>query len=387
MAGENDFDGAVCGAANVDDVLTDGGALPLAVDTVFERILRVKRFGVDGEDIGEVVGEAPGDAIVVADDDERRAGKRESLHIPAGRGEVDQIPDGGSRPAKVRVVFQERTTGTGAASGDDEIVAASDRARVGLEIEQGIGERVGGTGRSDGERGAGSETGGCVGRGVSWRGRILRGCEADQGMVPRGIGGGGVEVCGEIGADGPGNLGTEDLVFPETGEFLVEVGGNEEGVASGPGTRLIAEDEKFHGKEIGVLIDVGVDAASVGFQHGATVSRHGGDGNVGGLGEAQGTAFHVVIDGDVAEYLGEITGRRAAKEIHLPEAVLRDDVALRDEEIVERLRANVGDAEGIAFDGDRGLQTGNGDGPVELRERAAEPPPSAEGEQNRDGKD
>ncbi len=53
-----------------------------------------------------------------------------------------------------------------------------------------------------------------------------------------------------------------------------------------------------------------------------------------------------------AEDLGEVAGGVAAEGVHLPEAVLRGDEALGDEEVVERGGADVGDAVGVALDGD-----------------------------------
>ena len=42
----------------------------------------------------------------------------------------------------------------------------------------------------------------------------------------------------------------------------------------------------------------------------------------------------------------------AAEDVHLPEAVLRGDKALGEDEVVERGGADVGDAVGVALDGD-----------------------------------
>ena len=58
----------------------------------------------------------------------------------------------------------------------------------------------------------------------------------------------------------------------------------------------------------------------------------------------------------------------AAEGVHLPEAVLGGDVALGDDEVVERGGADVGDAVGVALDGDGSGESGDGDGAVELGE-------------------
>jgi hypothetical protein len=61
----------------------------------------------------------------------------------------------------------------------------------------------------------------------------------------------------------------------------------------------------------------------------------------------------------------------AAEGVHLPEAVLCGDEALGEEEVIERGGADVGDAVGVAPDGDWSGEAGDGDGAVELRKGVA----------------
>ena len=58
----------------------------------------------------------------------------------------------------------------------------------------------------------------------------------------------------------------------------------------------------------------------------------------------------------------------AAEGVHLPEAILRGDEALGEDEVVERGGADVGDAVVVAKDGDGSGEAGDGDGAVELGE-------------------
>ena len=60
----------------------------------------------------------------------------------------------------------------------------------------------------------------------------------------------------------------------------------------------------------------------------------------------------VVRDERGAHDFGEIAVRVAARGVHLPEAVLRGDVALGDEEVVFGCGFDVGNAVGVAPDGD-----------------------------------
>ncbi len=97
-----------------------------------------------------------------------------------------------------------------------------------------------------------------------------------------------------------------------------------------------------------------------------------GEGAVGGGAELEGALEAVVGEEGWAEDLGEGAGGVATESIHLPEAVLRGDEALGEEEVVERGGADVGNAVGVALDGDGCGEAGDGDGSVELRERVVQ---------------
>ena len=147
--------------------------------------------------------------------------------------------------------------------------------------------------------------------------------------------------------------------------------GDEEGVARGPGGGVVVEEAEFEG-EVGALGgDGGVDAAGVEFEPVELVGREDGDGAVGGGAELEGALGAVVGEERGAEELGEGAGGVAAEGFHLPEAVLRGDEALGDDEVVERGGVDVGDTVGVALDGDGSGEAGDGDGAVELREGVA----------------
>ena len=79
----------------------------------------------------------------------------------------------------------------------------------------------------------------------------------------------------------------------------------------------------------------------------------------------------------------------AAEGVHLPEAVLCGDEALGEEEVVERGGADVGDAVGVALDGDGSGETGDGDSTVELGKGLAHglAEPVARGDEADDGEE
>ena len=90
-----------------------------------------------------------------------------------------------------------------------------------------------------------------------------------------------------------------------------------------------------------------------------------------------------------AEELGEGSEGAAAEGFHLPEAVLRGDEALGDDEVVERCGFDGGNAVGVALDGDGSREAGDGEAAVELREGVAHgvAGPDARGEEGGDEQD
>jgi hypothetical protein len=115
-------------------------------------------------------------------------------------------------------------------------------------------------------------------------------------------------------------------------------------------------------------VDEGVDAAGVGVVLVALVSGHGDDGCVGRVAQLQDALLAVVVDERRAEQFGEVAGAGAAEGVHLPEAVLRGDVALGEEQVVECGGVDGRDALRVAGDGDRRGKPGDVDRAIELRQ-------------------
>src|SRR5690606_40990054 len=66
-------------------------------------------------------------------------------------------------------------------------------------------------------------------------------------------------------------------------------------------------------------------------------------------------------EGGLAKVLGQAACADAPPELHLPEAILGVDVALREEEVVRVLRVDVGHAVRVAENFNRGGQAGHAD--------------------------
>src|SRR3954466_12547932 len=90
---------------------------------------------------------------------------------------------------------------------------------------------------------------------------------------------------------------------------------------------------------------------------------------------------YVRLERAFAEDFCKFTGSVATGEIHLPEAILRGDVTLRKEEVMQRGSRDVGNALRVTYHVDGSAEAGDFDRAVELRERCigcmAEPKHSA----------
>ena len=141
---------------------------------------------------------------------------------------------------------------------------------------------------------------------------------------------------------------------------------------------LVAQDAELDGEVVGgaglgaaLSLDEGVDAFGVLLEHVELLGGELGDGAVGGGAHLEGALEAVVREEGGAKDLGKLAGGVAAQSVHLEEAVLGGDEALGDEEIVHAGGGDLGDAVGIALDGDGGGETGDGEGAVDLREGGA----------------
>ena len=176
----------------------------------------------------------------------------------------------------------------------------------------------------------------------------------------------GVEVADEVLGQAGGEGFAVELGGEAGGEVLEHDEADEEGIARSPWGGLVAEETELE-REVGALEGHGgVYAGGVLLEEVKLIGREGGDGAVGGGAELEGALEAVVGEERGAEGLGEGAGGVAAEGVHLPEAVLGGDEALGEEKIVERGGAEVGDAVGVALDGDGGGEAGDGHGAVEL---------------------
>ena len=136
------------------------------------------------------------------------------------------------------------------------------------------------------------------------------------------------EIFCAVGADVCGDFRAIEVRLPGIRERLIHVARNCERVGGLPGLRRIFEELEFDRKIAFVPVDVGVDAAGVGVHDFSrlTVERSGFA--VGSNTDAERTELHVDFHDVGTENLGKLAAADATEQIHLPEPVLRDDIAL-----------------------------------------------------------
>jgi hypothetical protein len=185
------------------------------------------------------------------------------------------------------------------------------------------------------------------------RGNRLRLSEvqADAGGRTIAPGADGVEVGFERGvveADGDaaarelgGDVGIEGLNHRET---------HADGVDAAPRLRAVVEETEFDGKAIGLLAlrDEEIDAAGVVVESSAVVGGLMVVDSLGSEPNLEDALGFVVLDEGRAHDFSQLAIGAAARGVHLPEAVLRGDVALGDKEVVQRGGVDVGHAVGVA---------------------------------------
>ena len=115
------------------------------------------------------------------------------------------------------------------------------------------------------------------------------------------------------------------------------------------------------------MIDIGIDARREGLQDAPTLRVVGGElGVIERAPEHEQARDAVVLQRLLAQHLAQPPLAGPPVHLHLPEAILRLDEALREEEVVEARGVDVGDAPGIAQHLDFGLESRNFDTSVDL---------------------
>src|SRR5207302_8697343 len=105
---------------------------PSTLQPIFIRGGRIECLDVKILNVGAVIGKAPSDAVVVADDDHWCTGQGEAFGVPAGRSDVNLIPDGWNGELEMGVIRQQGLPGGGMGATHDPVVAAKTSAHLAL---------------------------------------------------------------------------------------------------------------------------------------------------------------------------------------------------------------------------------------------------------------
>ena len=121
-------------------------------------------------------------------------------------------------------------------------------------------------------------------------------------------------------------------------------------------------------------VEPGVHAIRVGIEDGARLRREDGQIALCGGAPAQRPDELVVVERPGSEQLGQSTRRDMPPDLHLPHAFLGVDVALGEEQVVRRRRADLGDAVQVPPDRRCPLQARDGDRARRLRQGPSRDP-------------
>ena len=126
-----------------------------------------------------------------------------------------------------------------------------------------------------------------------------------------------------------------------------------------------------------MLLDEFVHTARIGFQQHALFARQRRRVTLRRAGESEGAKF--LVDGNHRgpEDFRQLAARHAPQQVHLPQTVLGNYVALRFHHVFSGTGADVRDAPAVAIHGHFAVQAVYGDGSVHLRQRPVSEPPDA----------
>ena len=153
-------------------------------------------------------------------------------------------------------------------------------------------------------------------------------------------------------------------------QVLDHLVGNDDGVFGSPRLRGVPENAEFNGEMRPSILDVGVHPAGVCLEK-AVLPRTGNlKGFFGCIAQPEDSLLAVDLQRIFAKNLRQFAGSIAAHDIHLPEAVLCCDVALREEEIRQRRGIDCRHAVAVARHGHRRGQAAHLKPSIHSRERA-----------------
>ena len=309
----------------------------------------VRRDALDEEVLRVAVGgrEGPRHRVVAAEHDEGNAGKRAADHVALRRGDVREIPERRRLQAEMRIVGEERLAGfrTGARHGP--VVRPDGFAGQRKCREQGARRRI--EARVEGLE-------------VRQRPRPIARIRRQ-------------ELLGSIGADLRDEAQPRELGAPVAGEIPRHDEEPADRVGGPPALGRDAHRVELDRQDV-PFVEERVHARRVRLEVRARIGVEPRDDAIGGARDAERAHEAIDVVGTLAEEFRQPALRDAALEFHLPEPVLRMDVAHREPAVALVRRADVRHAFVVAHDLDRRAHALDARFPVELRQGLAQVNPS-----------
>ena len=298
VAGDHHLLQLIRGVLDVDDLAHHDGRLKAAFGAIALRGGGVELLDHQVLTVGERVGEAPGDALVVTDDHQGEPGERHPNAVEVvSSPDVSRVPDRGDAGRQVRVVAQDGPACGGAAATHHPGVAAAPRPRdpAGGLLEHGQ-HPVAGLARPGRRPGLLQDQ--RVGAGVH---------EIEAGGLPR--------------TDGAEQLEALQLGVPVEAQPQGQQLGGADAVHRLPGLRRHPQQAELQGQTPRALDDR-VDPGGVRLERGPSLLAEAGQLLVGDAHQAETADESVHGYALGAGELADPAGGHAAGDLQLPEAVL-----------------------------------------------------------------
>ncbi len=365
MGGELHVEDDVFAAAYANDFVIDGERMPLRIVALV--VVALHLLDIEVLNVGIERGESPGDVLVVACDDVGETSERDAGRVIAGGAQIGHVPDVGHCERKMHIVREQRLSAGGVAASNHPVVRAGNAVVAGRLAER----------RAEGAN--------IVVRGETRLGAIVvilvvrrrRGSRSWLGQVDN-------LACGWMVA--PRSDGIEIRLEPRVVKFLRDALPRElgfearverlnhhhaDGERVDPRPRLgpVAEERELRWKGIRMLRDEQVHAAGIGVEARAFARWQAGIDALRSVAELEYTLGNIVLNQRGPHDFGKLAIGVAAIGVHLPQAILRRDVALRDEEIFLRGSFDMGNAVRVATDNNWSRESGEMEVAIELGQR------------------
>ncbi len=316
------------GVANIDPLLARGDGERAAGREIMAGIAGIRLLDIEILDVAAGGGEAPGDVIVMAENEERRARRGDAGEFLARRLDAREIPHPRRGEIEMRVVGEQRLAGLRVRAAEHPVVRRCLRSRHRRQKRVKPVERQ------------------------------LAQCRAGVAQHHRRVLGIGGEQHREVGRRDPlQQPRPQHLAAVIAGELDVHDLAPYQRIRRPPRLGREVEDIIFRRQRAAPRGEEGIDAGRIGVERRAHLGREDGKLRLGRAIEAEHPHRAIDPQGARAEDFREPPGAIAPHHVHLEQAVLGMDEAEREIGVVLVLRGDRRNAVGVAADLHRRVET------------------------------